>query len=312
MNKKLILICICALALTCAGLQALAQDKPDQPAPQTNPGSQTNPQPSTDSSQAHVSDTDTASMVDARLQQLTTELGLSDDQKGQIKPILLDAATVEAVKNDKTRTIEAKKAKMDEVHDNARGQIRQFLTPDQGREAGCHEGGRYYLNNNLTDHKWGRRKPFPYFLFRFFLQRRQQLVIHLPIFQHLDGNAHTESGPHQPAKNPRGFFVIAGLLQPFALEVGPRQLFFIDRGVDFIHYLFDHVLVHAFHFEISDYSTAAELLIVTAKAGVSGGVIRITQIFLVFQTQDDHLHQQMAAFIFGDALAHQALQFGDG
>jgi hypothetical protein len=80
MNKKLILICICALALTCAGLQALAQDKPDQPAPQT-PGSQTNPQPSTDSSQTHVSDADTSSMVDARLQQLTTELGLSDDQR---------------------------------------------------------------------------------------------------------------------------------------------------------------------------------------------------------------------------------------
>ena len=135
MNKKLILICICALALTCAGLQALAQDKPDQPAPQTNPGSQTNPQPSTDSSQTHVSDADTSSMVDARLQQLTTELGLSDDQKGQIKPILLDAAKrLQAVKNDTTRSIEAKKNKMDEVHDNARGQIRQFLTPDQSKK----------------------------------------------------------------------------------------------------------------------------------------------------------------------------------
>ena len=78
MKKKLTLICICAMALTCAGLQALAQDKPGQPAPQTAPGAQTNPQPSTDASQAEVSDADAAVRVEARLQQLTTELGLSD------------------------------------------------------------------------------------------------------------------------------------------------------------------------------------------------------------------------------------------
>ena len=136
MNKKLILICICALALTGAGLQALAQDKPDQqPAPQTAPGAQTNPQPSTDASQEGVSDAEASARVDARLQQLTTELGLSDEQKTQIKPILLDAAKrLQAVKNDTTRTVEAKKNKMDEVHDSARGQIRQFLTPDQSKK----------------------------------------------------------------------------------------------------------------------------------------------------------------------------------
>lgn len=135
MNRKLILICICALALTCAGLQALAQDKPDQPPPQTAPSGQTNPQPSTDANQTNASDADAAARVDARMQQLTTELGLSDDQKTQIKPILLDAAKrLQAVKNDTTRSVEAKKNKMDEVHDSARGQIRQFLTPDQGKK----------------------------------------------------------------------------------------------------------------------------------------------------------------------------------
>jgi hypothetical protein len=142
MNKRLILICICALALTCAGLQALAQDKPDQQPPQTAPGAQTNPQPSTDASQAVVADAETAAKVDARLEQLTTELGLSDDQKTQIKPILLDAAKrLQAVKNDNTRTVDAKKAKMDEVHDNARGQIRQFLTPDQGKKLDAMKAG---------------------------------------------------------------------------------------------------------------------------------------------------------------------------
>lgn len=136
MNKKLILICICVLAFTCAGLQAVAQDKPDQPAPQTaNPGSQTNPQPSSDPNQGAVSDADSAAKVDARLQQLTSELGLSAEQQAQIKPILVEGAKrLQAVKNDNTRSIEAKQSKMDEVHDNTRGQLRQFLTPDQSKK----------------------------------------------------------------------------------------------------------------------------------------------------------------------------------
>jgi hypothetical protein len=136
MNKKLTLICICVLALTCAGLQALAQDKPDQPAPQTaNPGAQTNPQPSTDARQEGVSDAEAAARVNARMQQLTIELSLSDEQKTQIKPILLDAAKrLQAVKNDTTRSIEEKKSKMDAVHDSARGQIRQFLNADQSKK----------------------------------------------------------------------------------------------------------------------------------------------------------------------------------
>src|SRR5215831_7702101 len=137
MNRKLLLICICATALCFAGVQAMAQDKPDQqqPPPSSNPPSgQTNPQPSTAPGQA-ISEADVAAKVDARLQQLTTELGLSDDQKGQIKPILVDAARrLAAVKNDPQRSVESKQSKMDEIHDSARGQIRQFLTPDQSKK----------------------------------------------------------------------------------------------------------------------------------------------------------------------------------
>jgi Spy/CpxP family protein refolding chaperone len=138
MNRKSALICICATALCFAGVQAMAQDKPDQqqPPPSANqPSGQTNPQPSAAPDQAGVSDADVAARVDARLQQLSTELGLSDEQKGQIKPILVDAARrLAAVKNDNERGIESKQSKMDEIHDNARGQIRQFLTPDQSKK----------------------------------------------------------------------------------------------------------------------------------------------------------------------------------
>lgn len=138
MNRKLVFICVCGMVLIFAGLQAMAQNNPSQqPPPQTAPppGAQTNPQPSTGAGQTDVTDAETAARVDARMQQLTTELGLSDDQKAQIKPILVDAARqLQLVKNDKQRSVDGKKSKMDEIHDSARGQIRQFLTPDQSKK----------------------------------------------------------------------------------------------------------------------------------------------------------------------------------
>jgi len=153
MNRKFVLIFICAAALGVAGLQAIAQDKdkPDQSTQQpANPGAQNKPDQSqqpanpsdqnkaggqVDQSREAVSDTEVAARVDARLQQLTTELGLSDDQKSQIKPILVDAARrLQAVKNDPKRSVDSKQGKMDEIHDSARGQIRQFLTPDQNKK----------------------------------------------------------------------------------------------------------------------------------------------------------------------------------
>jgi hypothetical protein len=145
MNRKLVLICLCAAALCFAGVQAMAQDKPDQQPPQTqqpsqpaNPGAQANPaeqHPQDTSGAASISDAEVAAKVDARLQQLTTELKLSDDQKAQIKPVLMDAAKrLQATKNDPQRSVDSKQSKMDEIHDSARGQIRQFLTPDQSKK----------------------------------------------------------------------------------------------------------------------------------------------------------------------------------
>ena len=157
MNRKFVLILICAAALGLAGLQAFAQEKPDQSTQQpanpsaqqpanpgaqqpANPGAQTNPSEMGKPGQLGegkeaVSDTEVAGRVDARLQQLTTELGLSDDQQKQIKPILVDAARrLQAVKNDPQRSMDSKTSKMDQIHDSARGQIRQFLTPDQSKK----------------------------------------------------------------------------------------------------------------------------------------------------------------------------------
>lgn len=148
MNRKLVLICICAMALALAGLQAVAQDNPNQPSQPANPGAQANPagqnadqsnaaqaDQSRSAREGNISDADVATKVEGRLQQLTTELNLSDDQQKEIKPILLSAAKqLQAVKNDTERSADDKKSRMDEIHDGARGAIRQFLTPNQSKK----------------------------------------------------------------------------------------------------------------------------------------------------------------------------------
>lgn len=131
MNRKVVLIFTCAMALALTGLQAMARNKPNQTAPQSNAAEQDKDKSAT---QATI-DPEAVAKAEARLQQLTTELSLSDDQKAQIKPILLDAARrIKAVKDDPHRSIDSKKSKMDEIHDDARGQIRQFLSPDQSKK----------------------------------------------------------------------------------------------------------------------------------------------------------------------------------
>lgn len=126
------------MVLLFVGSQAMAQDNPNQQPPAQTappPGAQTNPQPSTGTGSADVTDAEVDAKVDARMQQLTTELGLSDEQKTEIKPVLVNAAKrLQAVKNDKQRSVDDKKSKMDEIHDTARGEIRQFLTPAQSKK----------------------------------------------------------------------------------------------------------------------------------------------------------------------------------
>ena len=152
MNRKSVLFCICAMVLALAGLQAMAQDKPNQPSQPANPGAQANPAnqnkdavqagQNQDATQGNVSDADAATRVEARMQQLTMELSLTDDQQKEIKPILLSAAKrLQAVKNDPQRTVDDKKSRMDEIHDDARGQIRQFLTPSQNKKLDAMKAG---------------------------------------------------------------------------------------------------------------------------------------------------------------------------
>ena len=135
MNKKVILSCICVLAL-CAGLQAFAQNNPKQPAPQaTNPSATTATAPNAPQKGDTIDDPQLAAKIDARLQLVSTELNLTDEQKAQMKPILRDKLRrINAVHNDPQLSIDQKKSKIDEIRDDFRGQCRQFLTPEQNKK----------------------------------------------------------------------------------------------------------------------------------------------------------------------------------
>ena len=67
-----------------------------------------------------------------QLKKLADYLGLTDDQKAQIKPIMKSTAQqVKAVRADTTLTPDAKKAKIKEIRKDSRQQIMAILTPDQ-------------------------------------------------------------------------------------------------------------------------------------------------------------------------------------
>ena len=89
---------------------------------------QTPPAPATGSTSESGAD----KFVDRRLDRLTTLLTLTDDQKSQIRPILVDEFTsMKAVKDDSTLADDAKKDKMKTLSDDAKAKISALLTPDQ-------------------------------------------------------------------------------------------------------------------------------------------------------------------------------------
>lgn len=84
---------------------------------------------------ADAADPGTKAKVEAKLQQISTELNLTDEQKTQIKPVLQDEFTqLKGVRNDSSMSPEQKKAKATEIHQSAKSQISSFLTPEQQKK----------------------------------------------------------------------------------------------------------------------------------------------------------------------------------
>jgi len=73
--------------------------------------------------------------VQSYLQQVSSELNLTDDQKTQIKPILQNEfQQLKAVKNDTSLSPDQQKAKAQEIHASAKSQISSVLTPEQQKK----------------------------------------------------------------------------------------------------------------------------------------------------------------------------------
>src|SRR5262249_47063883 len=138
MKKRTLLALICAVVLVFAGLQAFAQSTGDQAASQA---ANTASQAKDDATQATI-DPETKAKVQAKLQQLATELNLTDDQKTQLKPVLQgEFKQLKAVNDDTSIPSDQKDAKMKEIHEGAKSQINSILTPEQQKKlAAMREG----------------------------------------------------------------------------------------------------------------------------------------------------------------------------
>jgi periplasmic protein CpxP/Spy len=133
MSKKMFLILVCALFLVFTGAQSMAQNTPDKAASQAaNAASQAKD----DAAQA-MADPETKAKMQAKLQELSTELNLTDDQKTQLKPVLQDEfKQLKAVNDDTSLPPDQKKTKITEIRENAKSQMNSILSPDQQKKLG--------------------------------------------------------------------------------------------------------------------------------------------------------------------------------
>ncbi len=130
MKKKTthILLLSFAVLVVLVGLPCIAQNPADQPASQAAGASQAATQPA-------ISDPAVRAKVQEKLQHLSSELNLTEDQKTKIKSILENEfGQVKTIRDNTTLSADQKQAQMKEVHASAKTQINGLLTPDQQRK----------------------------------------------------------------------------------------------------------------------------------------------------------------------------------
>jgi len=133
MNKRTLLVLTCILFFACFGLQALAQST-DQASQAASQAANAASQAKDDASQA-IADPEVRAKVEARLQKLSSDLNLTDDQKTQLKPVLQgEYKQLKAVHDDASLSADQKQSKMTEIHDGAKSQINSILTPEQQKK----------------------------------------------------------------------------------------------------------------------------------------------------------------------------------
>jgi Spy/CpxP family protein refolding chaperone len=109
-------------------MQAKAQNPASQAASQaSSAASQAN-----DSANQAMGDPETKVKVQAKLEKLSSELNLTDDQKTQLKPILQgEYKELKGVNGNSSLSDEQKKSKMAEIHESSKSQMSSILTPEQ-------------------------------------------------------------------------------------------------------------------------------------------------------------------------------------
>jgi len=85
--------------------------------------------------EASTLDPETKAKVQQKLQQISTELNLTDAQKAQIKPILQsEIQELKTVKDDTSMSPDQKQAKVKDIRSNYKSQISSILTPEQQKK----------------------------------------------------------------------------------------------------------------------------------------------------------------------------------
>ena len=72
---------------------------------------------------------------DAQLEHMSSALNLTDEQKTKIKPILEDTSKkMQQLRQDSSLSEQDKRAKMQEIHQDAMSQVKPILTADQQKK----------------------------------------------------------------------------------------------------------------------------------------------------------------------------------
>lgn len=77
----------------------------------------------------------TKAKVQARLQQMSSELNLSDHQKTELKPLLeTEFQQLKAVRDNTSLTPDQKRVKARQIHEGFKSQMAHILTPEQEKK----------------------------------------------------------------------------------------------------------------------------------------------------------------------------------
>ena len=90
---------------------------------------------------------------EAMVEHLSTELNLSEDQKAKIRPMADDVFTqMNQVNKDSSLSEQERREKVQQIHENALGQVKTILNPDQQKKLDEMMAGHARHNEMVHSH----------------------------------------------------------------------------------------------------------------------------------------------------------------